>query len=227
MKRTTSVLASGALWAFLSNAAEAGVPQSVSVDVLVGATEGSNSGTTPGTYATSVSPAGSLFATANLVWTATPSNTTYAFSGTASGSDPSSFATSTATVTFSLATASQVWITWDFANVIASIATNGPSAGWAIIDGDASPEQFVYALEYDVNGNPAFSSVGGVPAIGVGSGPTGFLGFLPAGNWIFATNVEVNATVTGGFNVSITLPTPGALPLVAAASLIARRGRRR
>lgn len=228
MNRATGVLSAVALWAISSSASDAGVSQSVSVDVMVGATANTDSGTGPGTYSASVPPSGGLFATANLSWTATASNTTYAFSGTASGSAPSSFATSTATVTFSLATASEVWITWDFANVIASSATNGPSAAWAIIDGDASPQQFVYGLEYDYNnGNPAFSATGGVPSIGAGSGTTGFLGFLPAGNWIFATNVEVNASVAGGFNVQITLPGPGALPLVAAASLVARRGRRR
>lgn len=201
----------------------------VSVDVLVGATADSGSGTAPGAYNASVSlPGGSLFATANLAWTATASNTAYSFTGTAAGGDPSSWATSQATVTFSLATASKVWITWDFANVIASSATNGPSAAWAIIDSDAEPDQYLYALEYDYAGGArVFSSAGDVPEIAAGSGPTGFLGFLPAGNWIFATNVQVNAPVTGAFSVQITLPSPGALPLLGLASIASRRGRRR
>ena len=228
MKRTTGVLAAAAFLALSSGAADAGVPQSVSVDVLLGASAASHSGTEPGTYSASVSDTGGLFATSNLAWTATATNTSFRFSGTAAGSDPSSFATSTAAVTFSLATASKVWITWDFASVIASSATNGPSAAWAIIDSDADPDQYLYALEYDYDGGArVFSSAGGVPEIAAGSGPTGFLGFLPAGNWIFATNVEVNAPVAGAFNVQITLPSPGALPLLALASIASRRGRRR
>jgi hypothetical protein len=55
-------------------------------------------------------------------------------------------------------------------------------------------------------------------------------GQIAAGTYFLATAIQIAAPTSGSFSVNLTftpVPTPGALPLVAAASLIARRGRRR
>ena len=55
-------------------------------------------------------------------------------------------------------------------------------------------------------------------------------GQIAAGTYILATAIQIAAPTSGTFTVNLSftpVPAPGALPLIAVASLVARRGRRR
>jgi hypothetical protein len=97
-------------------------------------------------------------------------------------------------------------------------------AGWSISPGPSDP--FLYALTY-IDGDPVPTTAGGVSATAIGAGPTGFLGLIPAGSWIFTVGIQMDRATSGGFSVTISLPAPAAAPLMLAAAVTANCRRRR
>ena len=194
------------------------------VEARVGGSALTDSGSLPGQYTASLSSgSGGPAASADLSWTTTPSTTTFAFSGTASG-DPSTLAESELIVQFTLASSSTVWITWNLSNV--ANRPVGNLAGWSISDPSNPTDPYLFALAY-ADGDAVPTTTGGVGATAIGAGPTGFVGVIPAGTWIFAVGIQLEVAVSGGFAVAITLPAPSSGPLLLAAAISGSRRRRR
>jgi hypothetical protein len=161
-------------------------------------------------------------ASASLVWGAA----SYAFNGTASGavgSPTSTFANSQGIAMFTFATAMNVSMSWNLDSVTGTSST--ALAGW-LLD-DASTGNTVFGIQFFGTSTTPSSITGGISAATSASGVTGQ---IAAGTYFLATAIQIAAPTSGSFTVNLTftpVPAPGALPLVAVASLIARRGRRR
>ena len=180
-------------------------------------------GASPATYSASVSngsPAAS--ASATLAWGAS----SYSFSGNTSGDTGSTiFAYSNGIATFTFATAMNVTMSWNLASVAGKSADPGSLAGWTIENAVTSTT--VYGIQFTNSASTPSSIAGGITASNTASGVTGQ---VAAGTYRVATAVQVDVPANGTFSVTISftpVPAPGALPLVAVASLVARRGRRR
>jgi hypothetical protein len=167
----------------------------------------SDFGAGPGTYDADLLG----FASSSLVW----GNASWLFSGTATGGS-GVFATSKATAIYVFTEAMTVAGSWDFSGVDGT----STSVGWAFFD---SLGNEIFAIQVDGTNAPV--TTGGVSASRVGS----FSGTIAAGTYVMSTLAE-NSDEGGAFSSAITftpVPAPGALPLVAIASIAARRGRRR
>ena len=188
-------------------------------------------GSAEATYLASVNsltPEPNAFASANLVWGAA----SYAFTGTASGVPgqaplpgfgyvPTTQADSQGIATFTFATDMDVTMSWNLSSVAGKSAY--VIAGWTL--DNAVSGATAYAIQFD--GGLAPTTVGGIPGAASASGVTGR---IVAGTYILATAVQVDVATSGNFTVNLTfttVPSPGALPLVAVATLVSRRGRRR
>ncbi len=222
----TSVLVTGVVGAIGASANAMFVTGATAFFTGAISTRNDKAGSAPGTYSASVtSTTPSASASATLVWGAA----SYAFSGTASGAAGTpapTFANSQGIARYTFTEAMNVQINWDLSNVV-GLASSGGSVGWTITD---SLGNFAYAIVYFA-GSPTPNVEGGVPQI---SSQAGFIGQLGPGTWTVSTSVSVeppaSGTAPGGgaFSVSMNFtPAPGALPLVAIASIVARRGRRR
>ncbi|MBU3683526.1 MAG: hypothetical protein FGM39_05880 [Phycisphaerales bacterium] len=180
-------------------------------------------GASPATYSASVtndSPAAS--ASATLVWGAS----SYSFTGTTSGDTTSTiFAYSNGIATFTFATAMNVTMSWNLASVAGKSSDPDSLAGWTIEN--AATRTTIYGIQFTNSASTPSSIAGGITASNTASGVTGQ---VAAGTYRVATAVQVDVPANGSFSVTISftpVPTPGALPLVAIASIVARRGRRR
>lgn len=178
-------------------------------------------GASPATYSASVtngSPAAS--ASATLVWGAS----SYSFSGSTSGDTGSTiFAYSNGIAEFTFAVAMNVTMSWNLTDV----AGKSPNAlaGWTI--DSVTSGSTVYGIQFTSSASTPSSIAGGITA---SSSASGVNGQVAAGTYSVATAIQVDVPTTGSFSVTISftpVPTPGALPLVAVASFVARRGRRR
>ena len=219
----TSVLVAGVMGAVAASAEATFVTGATAFFTGTIATSDETPGTTPGTYSASVtSTTPSASATANLVWGAS----SYAFSGTASGAagtPTSTFANSRGIAMFTFATAMNVSMSWDFTIVAGKDAS--VLAGWSLID--ASSGLPAYAIQFTGTSTSPSSVAGGIASTTSASGVTGQ---VAAGTYLLATAVQIGIANPGTFTVDVAftpVPAPGALPLVAIASLITRRGRRR
>ena len=224
----TSVLVAGVMGAIVASADATFVTGATAFFTGAISTRDDKPGSAPGTYSASViSTTPSASASATLVWGAA----SYAFSGTASGAAGTptpTVANSQGIASYTFTEAMNLQVNWDLSNV-AGLASSAGSVGWTITD---SLGNFVYAIVYFA-GSPIPNVEGGVPQV---SSQTGFVGQLGPGTWTVSTSVAVepptSATAPGGgaFSVSMNftpVPAPGALPLAAIASIVARRGRRR
>jgi len=178
-------------------------------------------GASPATYSASVSngsPAAS--ASATLVWGAS----SYSFSGSTSGDTGSTiFAYSNGIATFTFAVAMNVTMAWNLANVAGS--SPNALAGWTI--DNVTSGTTVYGIQFTSNASTPSSIAGGITASSSASGETGQ---LAAGTYSVATAIQLDVPTTGSFSVTISftpVPAPGALPLLAVPTLVARRPRRR
>jgi hypothetical protein len=178
-------------------------------------------GASPATYSASVSngsPAAS--ASATLVWGAS----SFSFTGTTSGDTGSTiFANANGIATFTFATAMNVTMSWNLASVAGKSANS--LAGWTI--DDVTTGSTVLGIQFGASPSTPTSVAGGVTASSIASGVTSQ---LSAGTYSIATAITVDVPTSSSFSVTISftpVPAPGALPLVAVASLVARRGRRR
>jgi hypothetical protein len=183
----------------------------------------SDTGGSPNTYSASVSsssPSPAASASASLVWGAT----SYSFSGDTSGNSVSEiYAYSNGVATFTFATAMYVTMSWNLAGVAGTSAN--ALAGWSIEAG--SPSATIYGIQFSANATTPESVAGGITAANIA---TNVRGQLAAGTYTVATAVLVDVPTSSSFSVTIVftpVPAPGALPLVAIASIVARRGRRR
>ena len=151
------------------------------------------------------------FATSSLTW----ETSSWHHSGSAFGG-AGIFASSTASATFTFGTDMLVSGSWDFRGIYGT----STDVGWAIVDALGNE---VFAVQYF--GASAPNTAGGVAAAQDGT----FSGLLTAGTYVISTFAE-NSGSGGAFESAMTftvVPAPGALPLVAVASLIGQRGRRR
>jgi len=217
----TSVLAAGVMGAMAASA-EASITTGAFAYFTGGTfTYDDDLGSSPATYSASVtngSPAAS--ASATLAWGAS----SYSFSGATSGDTGSTiFAYSNGIATFTFATAMNVTMSWNLANVAGKSANS--LAGWTI--DNATTSATVYGIQFGASASTPISVAGGITQSNTASGVTGQ---LLAGTYTVATAIQVDKQTSGSFSVTISftpVPAPGALPLIAVASLVARRGRRR
>jgi hypothetical protein len=224
MKRT-SVLVAGVMGVVGASAEATFVTGARAFFTGAISTSNESPGAAPGTFTasvSSVSPAPVASASASLVWGAA----SYAFNGTASGavgSPTSTFANSQGIAMFTFATAMNVSMSWNLDSVTGTSST--ALAGW-LLD-DASTGNTVFGIQFFGTSTTPSSITGGISAATSASGVTGQ---IAAGTYFLATAIQIAAPTSGNFTVNLTftpVPAPGALPLVAVASLIARRGRRR
>ena len=151
------------------------------------------------------------FATSSLTWQVM----SWLHSGTATGGEDV-FAYSTASAVYQFGEDVLVSGSWDFSGIY-GMSTD---VGWAITDAFGNE---VFAIQYEGQDPP--NTAGGVAAALNGT----FGGILAAGTYVVSTFAE-NSDGGGAFESAMTftvVPAPGALPLVAVASLIGQRGRRR
>jgi len=114
-------------------------------------------------------------------------------------------------------------MSWDFTN----IAGKAPSvlAGWSL--DDMATGNTAYAIQFTGTSTTASSVAGGITSAISASGVTGQ---IAAGTYMLGTAIQIAIANPGTFTVNLTftpVPAPGALPLVAIASIVARRSRRR
>ena len=232
----TSVLVTGVVGAMICHAARASLVAGVSVSLDGGAVSsysqpasGFGSFNASTTFPSPATPPSTPVAEASgtLGWLAT----SYSYSGKAVGAAATSTraaisATSTGIGIYTFTQAMIVQVSWDLSNVAALAPATG-SLGWTITDALGN---FAYGITY-FGGSPVPNVEGGVPQA---ASHSGFVGQLGPGTWTVSTSVMVDppgsgaAPGGGAFSVSmIFTPAPGALPLVAIASIVARRGRRR
>jgi len=217
----TSVLVAGVMGATAASA-EASIPTGAYAYFTGGAVDYDDDlGSSPATYSASVtngSPAAS--ASATLAWGASR----YSFSGATSGDTGSTiFAYSNGIATFTFATVMNVTMSWNLASVAGKSANS--LAGWTI--DNATTSATVYGIQFGASASTPISVAGGITQSNTASGVTGQ---LLAGTYTVATAIQVDKQTSGSFSVTISftpVPAPGALPLIAVASLVARRGRRR
>jgi len=217
----TSFLIAGAMGVVVASA-EAGIPTGAYAYFTGGAvTRDEALGSSPANYSASVtndSPAAS--ASATLAWGAS----SYSFTGSTSGNTESTiFAYSNGIARFTFATAMNVTMSWNLANVAGKSPTS--LAGWNIFSEGSNTN--IYGIQFEANANTPTSVAGGITASNTASGVTGM---LVAGTYLISTGIQVDVSTSGNFSVDISftpVPAPGALPLIAVASLVARRGRRR
>jgi hypothetical protein len=151
------------------------------------------------------------FATSSLTWEAS----SWLHSGSATGGG-GTFASSTASATFTFAADMLVSGSWDFRGIYGT----STDVGWLIADALGNE---VFAIQYFGTSTP--NTAGGVAAAQSGT----FSGVLSAGTYVVSTFAE-NGDGGGAFESAMTftvVPMPGTLSVVALASLLARRGRRR
>ncbi len=222
MKRTT-VLVAGVMGVVAGSAEATVLTGAYAFFSGAASTADADLGSSPSTYSASVSsttPAAS--ASSTLVWGAS----SYSFTGTTSGDTGSTiFAYSNGIATFTFATAMNVTMSWNLASVAGKSSDPGSLAGWTIEN--TSTSSTVYGIQFTNSASTPSSVAGGITASNTASGVTGL---VAAGTYRVATAVQVDVPASGPFSVTISftpVPAPGALPLVAVASLIARRGRRR
>ena len=219
----TPVLVAGVMGAMAASA-EASIPTGAYAYFTGGAvTYDDDLGSSPANYSASVtngSPAAS--ASATLAWGAS----SYSFTGATSGDTGSTiFAYSNGIATFTFATAMNVTMSWNLASVAGKSADPGSLAGWTIENAVTSTT--VYGIQFTNSASTPSSIAGGITASNTASGVNGQ---VAAGTYRVATAVQVDVPASGTFSVTISftpVPAPGALPLIAVASLVARRGRRR
>jgi hypothetical protein len=223
----TSVLVAGVMGAMAASS-EAGVSTGAFAFLSEDANDyDADTGTTAGTYAASVTNTsgaggGSGSASATLVW----GSSSFSFTGSVDGYDNGTdliYAYSNGVANFHFTTAMYVTMSWDLSNV----AGTSPIAlaGWSIERISGTPST-VYGIQFEASSTTPTSVSGGISATNIGTGATGQ---IAAGSYTVATAIQV-ASPAGSFSVTISftpVPAPGALPLIAVASLVARRGRRR
>jgi hypothetical protein len=219
----TSVLVTGVVGAIGASADATFVTGATAFFTGAIATTDETPGSVPGTYSASVSSTTpSASATATLVWGAT----SYALSGTASGAagtPNSTFANSQGIAMFTFATAMNVSMSWDFTNVAGKASS--VLAGWTL--DNTGTGNTAYAIQFAGTSTTASSVAGGITSATAASGVSGQ---VAAGTYLLATAVQIAVANPGSFTVNLTftpVPAPGALPLVAIASIVSRRGRRR
>jgi hypothetical protein len=219
----TSVLVAGVMGAVAASAHAGLTSGAFAFFTGVANTSDYDLGTVPATYSASVtneSPEST--ASATLVWGAS----SYSFTGTASGdSDSTIFAYSNGVASFTFVEAMNVTMSWNLASVAGKSSDPGSLAGWTIEN--ATTSATVYGIQFTDSATTPFSIAGGITASNIASGVTGQ---VAAGTYRIATAVQVDVPTSGTFSVTISftpVPAPGALPLVAIASIVARRGRRR
>ena len=224
MKRT-SVLVAGVMGVVAGSAEGTFVTGARAFFTGAISTSNESPGATPGTFTasvSSVSPDPVASASASLVWGAA----SYAFTGTASGavgSPLSTFANSQGVAMFTFATAMNVTMSWNLDNVTGKSST--AMAGW-LLD-NASTGITAYGIQFTGTSTTPSSVTGGISA---NTSATGVTGQIAAGTYVLATAIQIATSTSGNFTVNLTftpVPAPGALPLVAIASLIGQRGRRR
>ena len=208
-----SVLVAGVMGAMAASAEAGVVTYGVEVFTtgLVPADNRSDSAPATGPSATPYVASLATFASSSLTWGVS----SWAFSGSATGGS-TVFASSTASATFTFAAAMTVSGNWDFTGIVGS----STDVGWAIVDAFGNE---VFAIQYFGASTP--NTAGGVTAAQSGT----FSGVLAAGTYVVSTFAE-NSGAGGAFESAMTftvVPAPGALPIIAVASLVARRGRRR
>jgi hypothetical protein len=217
----TSVLVAGVMGAMAASTEASITTGAYAYFTGVTTTYDDDLGASPATYSASVtngSPAAS--ASATLVWGAS----SYSFTGTTSGDTGSTiFAYSNGIATFTFATAMNVTMSWNLASVAGTSANS--LAGWTI--DNVTTGSTVFGIQFGASPSTPTSVAGGITPSDTASGVTGQ---LSAGTYTIATAIQADVPTFSNFSVTISftpVPAPGALPLVAAASLVARRGRRR
>ena len=221
----TSVLVAGVMGAMAASAEATFVTGARAFFTGAISTSNESPGVAPGTFTasvSSVSPAPVASASATLVW----GSASYAFTGTASGavgSPLSTFANSQGIAMFTFATAMNVSMSWNLDSVTGKSET--ALAGWSL--DDAGTGITAYAIQFTGTSTTPSSVTGG---ISTATSASGVSGQIAAGTYILATAIQIAAPTSGTFTVNLSftpVPAPGALPLIAVASLVARRGRRR
>lgn len=217
----TSVLVTGAVGAIGASANATIVTGAIAYFSGGASTYDDDLGVAPATYAASVSSgAPAAAASGTLAWGAS----SYSFSGVTSGNAASGiYAYSNGIATFTFASAMNVTMSWDLASVAGT--SSNALAGWSIESGSTSST--IYGIQFSRSSSSPDSVAGGITAAVTASGVTGQ---LAAGTYTVATAMQADVATSGNFSVTISftpVPAPGALPLVAIASLVARRGRSR